>query len=98
MRDFGSIVGVSACVMRHSGHDFTVGHTVIVELIGDDPKRLVSLAFQEPSKEPSRCGAVSTGLDQNVDHVAVLVDGPPQILALAVDGNEGELYTILTKR
>jgi hypothetical protein len=43
---------------------------------------------QEFSKE-SLCGALITmRLDQNVDHVAVLIHGAPQLLLLAVDSNE----------
>ena len=39
--------------------------------------------------EQSLCGALITmRLDQNVDHIAVLIHGAPQILLLAVDSNE----------
>jgi len=31
---------------------------------------------------------VTTRLNQDVDHVAVFIDGPPEILLLAVDSNE----------
>src|SRR5215471_18819502 len=44
--------------------------------------------MQEFSKE-SLCGApITIRLDQNVDHVAVLIHGTPQIPLLAVDSNE----------
>jgi hypothetical protein len=44
--------------------------------------------MQEPSEE-SFCGTlIPMRLNQNVDHVAVLIHGTPQILLLAVDSNK----------
>jgi hypothetical protein len=31
---------------------------------------------------------IATGLDQNINHVTILVDSPPQILSLALDSHE----------
>ena len=48
----------------------------------------MSLTAQQSSKE-SFCGAlVTVRLNQDVDHVAVLIHGTPEILLLAVDSNE----------
>ena len=63
-----------------------------IPLAGDDAAAknnwFGTLATQEFSKE-SLCGALITmRLDQNVDHVAVLIHGAPQIPLLAVDSNE----------
>jgi hypothetical protein len=46
------------------------------------------LAAQQSSKEPFRGEPITARLNQNVDHVAVLIHGTPQILLLAVDSNE----------
>jgi hypothetical protein len=39
-------------------------------------------------KESFRSALITVRLNQNVDHVAVLIHGTPEILLLAVDANE----------
>ena len=88
MRDFGSIVGVSLHGVSHDAEGRPNGSGVAPQLIGDDPLRFGTLAAQQPSKE-SLCGAlIPMRLDQDVDHVTILIHGTPQILLLAVDSNE----------
>ena len=57
-------------------------------LVGDEPEGFVSLALQESAKEALRRMLVPTGLDENVDHVAVLIDRTPQIMSLSTDRDE----------
>src|SRR5438552_17349849 len=47
-----------------------------------------SLAAQQSSKESFRGALITARLNQDVDHVAVLIHGTPEILLLAVDSNE----------
>ena len=54
----------------------------------DDTKWFFSLAAQQSSKESFRGALITARLNQDVDHVAVLIHGTPQILLLAVDSNE----------
>jgi hypothetical protein len=49
---------------------------------------LFSLAAQQSSKESFRSALIPTRLNQDVDQIAVLIHGTPQILLLAVDSNE----------
>jgi len=65
-----------------------VGHPVASQFIGNKAQGFLSLALQEFSKESLRRTPVPTGLHENVDYVAVLIDGTPQILPLAVDCDE----------
>jgi hypothetical protein len=39
-------------------------------------------------KNGGGCVAVPAGLEQDVDHIAVLVDGAPEVLALPPDGHK----------
>jgi hypothetical protein len=74
--------------VRHVAEDVSYGSGVASKLVGNDPDWFASLAAQEFSKE-SFCGVLITmRLDQNVDDVAVLIHGTPQILLLGVDPNE----------
>ena len=44
--------------------------------------------MQQPAKEPLRGTGVAPALDQDVHHVAMLVDRPSEIVQLAADANE----------
>jgi len=57
-------------------------------LVGNDKKWFVPLAAQQPSKESLRGALITAPLNQNIDHVAVLIHGAPQILLFTVDSNE----------
>ena len=62
--------------------------TVAAQLVGDETTRCLSLAPQQSPKESARRSPVSTRLDENVDHFAVMVNRAPEILALTVDRHE----------
>ncbi len=44
--------------------------------------------FQGPTKEVFSGSTISTLGDQNIDHVSILIDGPPKIEALTLDSDE----------
>ena len=74
--------------MSHIGEDGSHGSGVASQFVGNDPQWFGALTAQQSSKE-SLCSALITmRLDQDVDHVTVLIYGTPQILLLAVDSNE----------
>jgi hypothetical protein len=58
------------------------------ELIGDQHPRRRALPLEEFAEEPLGGLSVAPALDEDVEDVAVLVDGPPQILTTAVDRHE----------
>jgi hypothetical protein len=88
MRGFDAIVGVPLHPVSHVAEDASHGSGVASQFVGNDLQWFGTLATQEFSKK-SLCGALITmRLDQNVDHVAVLIHGAPQIPLLAVDSNE----------
>ena len=58
------------------------------QLVGDQPPGLASLTFQQLTEEAYSRMPIATRLDKDVDHVAVLVDGAPEIAPLTLDGHE----------
>ena len=88
MGDFDAIVGVSLHTVSHVPEDGSYGSRVASQFVGNDLYWFGTLATQELLKE-SFCGALITmRLDEDVDHVAVLIHGTPQILLLAIDANK----------
>ena len=87
-RDLGEIVGVAPRVVDHRRHDGPVRDAVAPESIGDESARYVATAFQQPAEKPRGGLAIQTRLRQDIDDLALLVDGPPEVLALAADRHE----------
>ena len=46
------------------------------------------MTFQEFAKEAFCCTPVAPRLDEDINHVPILIDRPPQILPLTVDGDK----------
>jgi hypothetical protein len=63
-------------------------HRVTAELVGDQHPRRRALPLEEFAEEPLGGLGVPARLDQDVEDVAVPVDGPPQLLPTAVDRQE----------
>ena len=62
--------------------------TVASQLVGDQPPGLVSLTFQQLSEEAFSRTPIAARLDEDVDHVAVLVNRTPEIVLLTPDVHE----------
>ena len=84
--DFGAIVPVSVRAMGDGRHDRSVRSPVAAQLVGDQPPRLTLLALQQLAKKACGSPAVAPRLDEDVDDVAILIDGTPEIVAPSLDG------------
>ena len=74
--------------MHDRRHDDSVRGAVAPKPIGDEAACDAAGPLEQESKEPGGCVAVPAGLEQDVDHIAVLVDRTPEVLALPANGHE----------
>ncbi len=88
MRDLTAIVEIPALPMLHARQDLTFRGTIGPEFIGHDHSRRVAQTLQQLAKEALGRLLVATALDQDVEHVAMLINGSPQIMEFASDTNE----------
>ena len=88
MKAFRSIVLVSGGAMNHRRYGPAVGSRIAAKLVRDQSSRLTALPLQQHTEKACRGTPIAPGLDEDIDHIAVLVDGTPQILPLALDGHE----------
>src|SRR6266498_3476915 len=88
MRVLGTVVQIAVLPMLHARQDFPLGSTVAVERIGDDDLWHVREALEELAEELRGSLLVAPPLHQDVEYVSVLIDGPPQVVALLVDREE----------
>src|ERR1700682_5004907 len=86
--DFGPVVGVASRVVDHGRHDHPVRGTVAPEAIGDQATGDTAAPLEQLAKEPRGGVAIPARLEQDVDDLAVLVDGPPETLTLATNRHE----------
>jgi hypothetical protein len=61
-------------------HDDSVRGAVAPEAIGDEAVRDTAAPLEQLAKEPRGGVAIPAGLEQDVDDLAILVDGPPEVL------------------
>ncbi len=85
MGDFSPIVFVLACSMDHGREDVPMCSRITPKLVGDQLPGCFSLMFQGSTKEAFSGSTISTLGNQNIDHVSILIDGPPKIETLALD-------------
>ena len=74
--------------MVHRRHDRPERSAVTLQFVGDNAKRNLALSLQELDKKAFRRATVTPGLDEDIDHVAVLIHCTPEILPFAVDRNK----------
>jgi hypothetical protein len=88
MRDLGSVVFVLHRAVDDRRHHDAVRRPITEKLVRDQALRHAALPFQQFPKETRGRTAIAPRLDEDVDHVTVLVDGPPEILTAALDIHE----------
>ena len=80
MGNFGAIVRVLVRRVDHGRHHSPMSSRITAQLVGNHTARDGALAFQQLPKEARRGMSIALGLHQDVDHVAVLVNRPLEIL------------------
>jgi hypothetical protein len=88
MGDFDPIVGISLHNVRHVAEYASRRSGVASQFVSNDLQWFGTVPTQEPSKKPFCSALITMRLDQNVNHVTVLIHCAPQILLLAVDSYE----------
>src|SRR5271157_576650 len=85
MRILRPIVQALVLAMFHAKAHLRSRSAVRTELVCDHHARRRDGGFQKLLHEPLRSARVSSALDQDVEHEAILIDGAPQPMLLARD-------------
>src|SRR6516164_929092 len=78
MRVFGSIVHPQPLLMRASQSQTPERRGVGAQLVGDQQFGGEALLLEQLAHQPQRRPAVASALDQHVEDLALVVDGPPE--------------------
>ena len=84
MRKLGAIVGILSRIVNHTRKNRSLCSTVAFQFVGDHPKRGLTLTSHQSAEEPLGGVLITMRLNQHVDHITVLIHGPPKIPLLAV--------------
>src|SRR4029450_9840272 len=88
MRVLTAVVEIAALTMFDSGQDLPLGRAIALELIGDNDAWDVLQPLEQLAKEFLGGLLIAPALDQDVEHIIVLVDSAPQVMALPVNREE----------
>ena len=88
MRVLGPIVQISALSVLNAGKQLTLSDAIAPQLVGHDHPRYILQTLQKPLEEALRGVGIAPGLNEDVEHDAILIDGTPEIVLHASDSDE----------
>ena len=88
MGDFGAIVLATFRAMDDGRHDVPMGRAIASQLVGDQPPRRAALPLQQLAEEALGGSPIAARLNENIDHVTILINGTPEILTPTLDRDE----------
>jgi hypothetical protein len=98
MRVLRPIIQISALAVLNAGKQLTLGHAIAPQFVGHDQPRHILQALQPPSEEALRSGGIAPGLNQNIEHNAILIDSAPEIVLHALDPDEDLVHIPVVSR
>src|SRR5262245_48714713 len=93
MGNFYPIVLPSVLLVRNAGQQLPAGLPVAGECIRHQFMRNIPQLLQELAQEAEAGGIVPSFLHQDIQDLTILIDGPPQIVTLAIDRDEHLVHT-----
>ena len=77
---FSVLVGV----VDDGGHDLAVSGAVAFQLVGDQPPGRASLPLQQLAEESFGGFPITARLDEDIEHITILIYRAPEVLAFAL--------------
>jgi hypothetical protein len=88
VRIFRTIIQPFVLTVLHARQDFAFRRAITLQLISDDDARNVLRPFEKLVEKAFGSFLVASALHQNVQDIAVLIHGSPQVMFLATDREE----------
>ena len=88
MRVLGPIVQISALSVLDAGKQLAPSDTIAPQLVSHDHSRDVLQTLQKPPEEALGGVGIAPGLNEDVEHNAILIDGAPEVMLHALDPDE----------
>ena len=88
VRDLAAVVEIPALTVFHARQDLAFGSAIGPEFIGNDGSGHVAQTLQQLAKEALGGIRVTAALHHNIKHVAMLINGSPEVVQFASDAHE----------
>ena len=86
VRAFTAVIEIATLAMLDTRQKLAFGRRVALQFIRDDHARYVLQAFEKFFEKLLRRLLIAPALHEDIEDVVVLIYGPPQVIALAVEG------------
>ena len=87
MRLFSPIILILCSAMNHIRHQLPVSDSIAAQFVRHDLSGLATMTPQQPPEEALSGSTLPVGLQEHIDHLAILIDGSPKTMLLAIDLN-----------
>src|SRR5690349_23625915 len=84
--------------MLHSGQDLPLRRSIAGPLVSNDDPRDIAAALEQLAEEALGGLLITLSSDQDIQHVAMLVHGAPQVTGLTVDLDEDFIQVLFISR
>jgi hypothetical protein len=84
----GAVVEVSVLAVLHARQDLLLRGIIAFQLVGDEDPWGILASFEELAEKLLRGLRVAAALHQHIQPVAVLIDGPPEVVPSPMDGEK----------
>jgi hypothetical protein len=91
----GSVIQISALSVFDAGKQLPLSDPVAPQLVGHDHPRFILQTVQQSFEEALCRLGIAPGLNQDVEHNAMLIDGPPEIMLHALDPDKDLVHVPL---
>jgi hypothetical protein len=98
MRVLGAVVQIPVLAVLHPWEKLPLGRAVALELIRDDHAGDILTPFEQLTEERLRRRLVAVALDQDIQYVPVLINGSPEVVPFAINGEEDFIQMPLITR
>jgi hypothetical protein len=84
----GAVIEVPVLAVLHARQDLPLSRAIAFQLIGDEPPRHVRQPLEPLAEESLRVPLIPLPLHENIQDIAVLIHGPPQVGPFATDAQK----------
>ena len=85
VRKLCPVISILGCIMNGFRDEFSMRNTIASQLVRHNLSRLTMVIFQQSPEETLSSRSVATRLEKHIDHLAILVNSPPQVLLLTTN-------------
>jgi len=84
VRKLCPVIGILAGIVNALRNEFSMRNSIASQLVCHNLSRFAMMLFQQSLEETRSSCSITTCLEKDIDHLAILVNSPPQVLLFAI--------------